>query len=63
MSKTTEGRARVPTASAARYPTRQLTGLLGRHTALIFAAIGGQTLVVEQLIAAGARLDVQSNSG
>ncbi len=37
--------------------------LLGRFTALILAAMKGHTLVVEQLIAAGAALDVQSNEG
>ncbi len=45
---------------------RQLTGLLGRLTALILAAFKGHTLVVEQLIAAaaaGAKLDVQNNKG
>ncbi len=36
---------------------------LGRETALILAAIEGHTLVVEQLIAAGAALDVQDNEG
>ena len=63
MSETTEGTAVVPRASAARYTTRQLTGLLGRSTALIWAASKGQTLVIEQLIAAGAGLDVQNNEG
>ena len=37
--------------------------LLGRSTALIYAALKGHTLVVEQLIAAGAALDVQHNKG
>jgi ankyrin repeat protein len=46
-----------------RYQNRQLTGLLGRVTALILAATSGHTLVVEQLIAAGAALDVQDNGG
>jgi hypothetical protein len=36
---------------------------LGRRTALVVAAMKGHTLVVEQLIAAGAALDVQSNYG
>jgi hypothetical protein len=36
---------------------------LGRCTALILAAGKGQTLVVEQLIAAGAGLDAKSNNG
>jgi ankyrin repeat protein len=35
--------------------------LLDRSTALILAAMYGHTLVVEQLIAAGAFLDVQNN--
>ncbi len=48
---------------ALRYQNRQLTGLLGRLTALIWAAYKGQTLVVEQLIAAGAKLDVQESKG
>ncbi len=62
MSKTITGRALVATASAARYSTRQRTSL-GRFTALIGAAMKGHTLVVEQLIAAGARLDVQDSDG
>jgi hypothetical protein len=62
MSKKTTGSARVPTASAARYSTWQRTSL-GRRTALFFAAVKGHTLVVEQLIAAGAALDVQGNAG
>ena len=37
--------------------------LLGRVSALIVAASVGHTLVVEQLIAAGAALDVQNNEG
>ena len=37
--------------------------LLGRSTALIYAALKGHTLVVEQLIAAGAALDVQNGKG
>ncbi len=49
--------------SALRYQNRQLTGLLGRLSALIWAALKGHTLVVEQLIAAGAALDVQYNEG
>ncbi len=40
-----------------------MTGLLGRNTALIGAAFKGHTLVVEQLIASGAALDVQSSNG
>ena len=36
---------------------------LGRYTALIFAADQGKTLVVEQLIAAGAGLDLKDNVG
>ena len=45
--------------------TRFQTGsrLFGRSTALILAALKGHTLVVEQLIAAGAALDVQENYG
>jgi hypothetical protein len=46
-----------------RYQNRQLTGLLGRFTALIWAAMEGQTLMIEQLIAAGAGLDVQNSKG
>ncbi len=42
---------------------RQLMVFLGRNTALISAAFNGHTLVVEQLIAAGAKLDVQNNYG
>jgi ankyrin repeat protein len=37
--------------------------VLGRVTALISAAMNGQTPVVEQLIAAGVGLDVQNNVG
>ena len=37
--------------------------VLARCTALILAAMNGHTLVVEQLIAAGAALDVQNNEG
>jgi hypothetical protein len=48
---------------ALRYQNRQMTGLLGRSTALIGAAVAGHTLVVEQLIAAGAGLDVQNGNG
>jgi hypothetical protein len=62
MSKTLAGRALLPTASAARYSTRQLNALR-RSTALILAALKGDTLVVEQLIAAGAKLDVRDNDG
>ena len=56
----------MPAAASARYPNRA-SCLRGRSTALILAAIlaamEGQTLVVEQLIAAGARLDVQNIHG
>ncbi len=45
------------------YENRQLTGLLGRSTALICAAWKGHTFVVEQLITAGAGLDVKNNEG
>jgi ankyrin repeat protein len=45
------------------YQNRQLTGLLDRYTVLIRAASNGHTLMVEQLIAAGAALDVQSSNG
>ncbi len=66
MSRTTTGRALgpivTPTASTARCSTWQLTCLC-RSTALIGAALEGHTLVVEQLIAAGAALDVQNNFG
>ncbi len=37
--------------------------VLGRGTALMLAAWKGHTLVVEQLIAAGAGLDVKDNDG
>jgi hypothetical protein len=57
------GAALVPNEWALRYQNRQLTGLLGRNTALILAASEGHTLVVEQLIVAGAALDVQNNIG
>ena len=57
------GTAIVPSKLALRYQDRQLFGLLGRLTALIGAASNGHTLVVEQLIAAGANLDVQSGNG
>jgi hypothetical protein len=57
------GRARVLSELALRYQNRQLTGLLGRDTALIWAAHNGHTLVVEHLIAAGAKLDVQNTKG
>ncbi len=53
----------MPIALALRYQNRGLTGLLDRFTALFEAASVGHTLVVEQLIAAGAALDVQSNEG
>ncbi len=42
--------------------TLMLTALC-RSTAIIVAAMKGHTLVVEQLIAAGAALDVQNNNG
>ena len=57
------GRALVPSSLALRYQNRQLTGRLGRVTALLWAAHNGHTLVVEQLIAAGAALDGQDNIG
>ena len=63
MSKTLAGRALDPRELALRYQNRQLTGLLVRDTALFEAAFEGHTPVVEQLIAAGAALDVQSNEG
>ena len=63
MSRTAKGTALVPSELALHCQIRQLTGLLGRSTALILAALKGHTLVVEQLIAAGAALDVQSNEG
>ena len=37
--------------------------LLGRSTALILAVLKGHTLIVAQLIAAGAALDVQNSNG
>ncbi len=52
----------MATASAARYRNWKLTALC-RFTALIFAAFNGHTLLVEQLIAAGAALDVQNSDG
>jgi hypothetical protein len=63
MSRPAKGTALVPIELFLCYRNRQLTGLLGRTTALIWAVSKGQTLVVEQLIAAGARLDVQDNEG
>jgi hypothetical protein len=57
------GRALVPSSLALRYQNRQLMVFLGRCAALILAAMEGQTLVVEQLIAAGAALDVQESNG
>ena len=62
-SKKTTGRDVGPSELALRYQNRNLTGLLGRLTALIWAAYNGQTHVVEQLIAAGAKLDVQESKG
>jgi hypothetical protein len=53
----------VPIELALRYQNRQLIGRLGRLTAFIWAAMEGHTPVVEQLIAAGAKLDVQDNYG
>ncbi len=53
----------MPSELALRYQDRQLFGLLGRTTALIVVAMEGHTIVVEQLIAAGAALDVQDNYG
>ena len=58
----TKGSALVPTAASARHPNRA-SRVLGRSTALIAAAFEGHTLVVEQLIAAGAALDVQESNG
>ena len=63
MSRRAKGWACVPSKLALRYQNRQLTGLLGRNTALIVAAYNGHTLVVDQLIAAGAALDVQNSKG
>jgi hypothetical protein len=50
-------------ASRVCHQKRQLTGLLGRLTALSWAASEGHTLVVERLIAAGAALDVKDSDG
>ena len=44
-------------------PSELASRVLGRSTALIGAAMYSHTLVVEQLIAAGAKLDVQNNKG
>ena len=63
MSTAAKGTALVPSELALRCQIRQLTGVLGRRTALVLAAMKGHTLVVEQLIAAGAKLDVQNNYG
>jgi len=63
MCRTAKGTALVPSELALRCQIRQLTGLLGRRTALVLAAMKGHTPVVEQLIAAGAGLDVQNNEG
>ena len=55
-----------PTATAVRYPSRQpirRCRFVGRGTALMVAAEKGHTLVIEQLIAAGAGLDVKENNG
>ena len=49
----------LPTATSARHP-EPASRVLGRDTALIWAASEGHTRVVEQLIAAGAEVDVQS---
>ena len=63
MSRTAMGRALVPSSLALRYQNRQLMVFLGRCAALLLAAMEGHTLVVEQLIAAGAGLDVQDTYG
>jgi hypothetical protein len=52
----------LPTATSASHP-EPASRELGRTTALISAASNGHTPVVEQLIAAGAGLDVQYNEG
>ncbi len=52
----------MATAASARHPVGAAASL-GRSTALILAAMEGHTPVVEQLIAAGANLDVQNNKG
>ena len=52
----------VAAASSARHPKLAATSL-GRSTALILATMEGHTRVVEELIAAGANLDVQNNYG
>ena len=39
------------------------TRLLGRSTAVVLVALKGHTLITEQLITAGAALDVQNNTG
>jgi hypothetical protein len=57
------GRALVPIESALHFQNRQLMVFLGRCAALLWAAMEGHTLVVEQLIAAGANLDVQDHEG
>ncbi len=54
----------MATASAARYSALQLTSLCrDRDTALTWAALMDHTRVVEQLIAAGAALNVQDRDG
>jgi hypothetical protein len=63
MSRTTLGATLDQRGLALRYQKRQLMELLGRFTALIWAAMKGHTLVVDQLIAAGAKLDVEENDG
>ncbi len=62
MSKPTKGTALLPTATALRY-SKGGSRLLDRNAAVILAAKNGHTPVVEQLIAAGAALDVQNNEG
>jgi hypothetical protein len=60
-SKKTTGRNVGPSSLALRcQPTAHGTSL-GRQTALFEAAFEGHTLVVEQLITAGAALDVEEN--
>ena len=44
-------------------PSESASRILGRSTALIVAAMNGHTPVVEQLIAAGAVLDVWDYAG
>jgi hypothetical protein len=63
MSRAAKGTAVVPSELALHCQIGQLAGLLGRNAALIRAVANGHTLVVEQLIAAGAGLDVLNNEG